>query len=51
MNEVWNTPPAADDAGMNIADLHGKLEPLRTHDAALAELIRDEVRFSWNPFR
>jgi hypothetical protein len=51
MNEAWRTAPAPDDASMNISDLHAKLQPLRAHDAKLADLIRAEVRFSWNPFR
>lgn len=51
MTEAWRTPPANSDAGMNIADLHEKLEPLRAHDSVLAELIREEVSFSWNPYR
>ncbi|MDZ7678576.1 MAG: hypothetical protein U5K29_08480 [Acidimicrobiales bacterium] len=51
MNEAWGQPAMSDDAGMNIADLHDELAPLRDHDAFLAELIRDEVTFRWNPFR
>lgn len=51
MNEAWRTPASTDDAGMNIADFHEKLAPLRAHDAVLADLIRSEVSFSWNPFR
>lgn len=51
MNEAWKTEPAGDDAGMNINDVRAALEPLRAHDRELAELIRSEVRFSWNPFR
>lgn len=51
MNEAWKAEPAGDDAGMNINDLHAALEPLRAHDRKLAELIRSEARFSWNPFR
>jgi hypothetical protein len=42
---------SADDAGMNIAELHEKLAPLHAHDAVLTELIRSEVIFSWNPYR
>lgn len=51
MNEAWRTPASTDDADMNIADFHEKLAPLRAHDAVLVELIRNEVSFSWNPFR
>lgn len=51
MNEAWRAEPASDDPSMNIDDVHTALEPLRVHDRKLAELIRTEVRFSWNPYR
>jgi hypothetical protein len=51
MNEAWRAEPAHEDVGMNVESLQAQLAPLEEHDRQLAQLIKSEVRFSWNPFR
>lgn len=51
MHEAWETKPIVKDDGMNIAEIHEELRPLRAYDQQLAEAITKAVRFTWNPFR